>query len=86
MIVPSPVTWETDMDQDCDYCGEEMPAVSYLRAVGFTTEYERFPGQFPQILVKAHCGSCPTPDDIDQDAVLALTKALSAQVDRSVRA
>ena len=64
------------MDETCDYCGELLGARFSLRAVGFATLTDGGP-ESPS--VKAWCGTCNTPDDIDPAAHAALKGAIAAQ-------
>lgn len=60
----------------CDYCAQPLPVHFRLRAVGFTTLTDDGP---KSPLVKAWCGACQTPDDIDLAADAAFMAALAAQ-------
>lgn len=74
---------ETDgwVAQDvCDYCADALRERFNLRAVGFTSLVEDGP-ESP--LVKAWCGTCETPDDVDPAAHAALKRAIEAQTGRA---
>ncbi len=47
----------------CDYCGAEMVGQAFIRIVGYT---DLNGVQYPKC--KFHCGTCPTPNDIDVKA------------------